>query len=299
MSEERYLHQQAEWIQAACLAEASAPKPGNVHPQASFCDLSYEDFVLSAKVASPWLARAGQLGVGPAIRKAVLVTQQTVGTNTNLGIALLMAPLAAVPLEQTLSQGISRVLETLTLKDSQALYEAIRMARPGGLGSSAQQDVGQEPTLVLKEVMAIAAERDRIARQYVTDFSDLLGPGMTLLHQARQRFPNDWHEIIVHLQLRLLAQWPDSLIQRKCGAAAAEEVMARAQCLLSRAGEPPKCRDDSLRQWDQWLRRDGHRYNPGTTADLIAALLYIALREGHVSTEELMAVAVSVGNRSD
>ena len=35
-----------------------------------------------------------------------------------------------------------------------------------------------------------------------------------------------------------------------------------------------------FREFDAWLRADGHRRNPGTTADLIAASLFAAFRDG-------------------
>ena len=34
------------------------------------------------------------------------------------------------------------------------------------------------------------------------------------------------------------------------------------------------------RELDAYLRSDGHRLNPGTTADLVTACLFVALREG-------------------
>src|SRR5690606_598239 len=116
--------------------------------------------------ASEWLARSGELGVGPAVLRAIEATRQRVRTNTNLGIALLIAPLAAVPREQSLLEGIGDVLSGLTLADSLVVFEAIRLAAPGGLGEAPEQSVHQLPTLPLREVMRLAADRDRIARQY-------------------------------------------------------------------------------------------------------------------------------------
>src|SRR5258707_2587910 len=86
-----------EMIRAACVLEAAARKPGNVHPLRSFPDLTYRDFVVSAEAIAPILARAAELGVGPAILGAVMATQKRVGRNTNLGVVLLLAPLAALP----------------------------------------------------------------------------------------------------------------------------------------------------------------------------------------------------------
>ncbi len=123
-----------EKIRAACVWEVTARKPGNVHPQASFADVRFEDFIRSADVTAPVLAETQRLGVGRAIREAVSVTCRAVGRNTNLGIILLIAPLAAVPRTRSLSDGIEDVLDALTVDDAADCYEAIREAKPGGLG---------------------------------------------------------------------------------------------------------------------------------------------------------------------
>ena len=38
----------------------------------------------------------------------------------------------------------------------------------------------------------------------------------------------------------------------------------------------------ALADLDFWLRSDGHRRNPGTTADLMAAGLFVGLRQGWI-----------------
>ena len=85
---------------------------------------------------------------------------------------------------------------------------------------------------------------------------------------------------IVHVQLELMSRYPDSLIARKCGVTRAEESASRAAIVL--ASGPAGSLDyvQSLNGFDAWLRSDGNRRNPGTTADLIAAGLFVALRDG-------------------
>ena len=39
----------------------------------------------------------------------------------------------------------------------------------------------------------------------------------------------------------------------------------------------------ALAELDAWLRAEGNRRNPGTTADLVTACLFIALREGSIT----------------
>src|SRR5689334_5869820 len=108
----------AEQIELACLIEATARKPGNVHPGASFDDLTYDDFVAAARISAPILAQAKDLGVGRTVLEAVKATVAETGTNVNLGICLLIAPLAAAPQDQSLKSGVPSILHRLTVDDA-------------------------------------------------------------------------------------------------------------------------------------------------------------------------------------
>src|SRR5205823_887006 len=151
----------------ACIWEVSAPKLGNVHRHRDFEDTHYLDFLMSAAAIAPEMEAAPSRLVGETILAAVRATRQVVSTNTNLGIILLFAPLAAVPREQNWREGLKHILGQLDVEDSRLVYEAIRLANPSGLGRSDAQDISGEPTLPLREVMALAADRDLIALQYV------------------------------------------------------------------------------------------------------------------------------------
>src|SRR5438309_7153481 len=84
--------------QLACLIEASAPKPGNVSPGRHFTDARYEDFLASAAAIGEPMAGAGSRPVGATVRLAVEATARWTSSNTNLGIVLLLAPLARAAL---------------------------------------------------------------------------------------------------------------------------------------------------------------------------------------------------------
>ena len=127
----------------ACLLEASSPKPGNVHRGSDFEDMTFTDFAVSAAAIAPAMDSAVQQGVGAAVLAAVQATRRLVPVNTNLGTVLLLAPLAAVPRPQRLKAGIHDVLRSLTSRDAEAVYAAIRLAEPGGLGSADQMDVAE------------------------------------------------------------------------------------------------------------------------------------------------------------
>ena len=270
----------AKLVELACLLEATAPKPGNVYPGKAFDDLCFDDFVRAARAISNPLAALPGVGLGQGILNAVKATRDATGTNVNLGIVLLLAPLAAVPAAVSLESGIHAVLASTTIDDAEFVYDAIRVAQPGGLGQVHSQDVAACPTVSLKEAMAMAADRDRIAEQYVTDYRLVFAARRELCAQRDRS--SSWQDSIVYLHLWILSRWPDTLIARKCGLAVAEEASTRAQSLIARAAVMTEVDPTELEKFDTWLRADGHRRNPGTTADLIAATLYAGLRDGMI-----------------
>jgi triphosphoribosyl-dephospho-CoA synthase len=268
--------------QIACIWEVTARKPGNVHRYHDSPDSTYLDYLLSAAAIAPVLENAVGRNVGDVILDGVRATRRVVQTNTNLGIMLLLAPLATIPRETSLRKGVPAVLGALRLDDSRAVYEAIRLAAPSGLGRVSNQDVFEEPTQSLVEVMALAADRDLIARQYANGFQDVLGEGYGALHEGIGR-TESLEGGIIYCHLALMAAHPDSLIARKRGWAEAEEARRGARTLLQ--GGWPHLGDDvsSLEDLDAWLRAMGNARNPGTTADLVTASLFVALREGSIT----------------
>ncbi|MFO0872163.1 MAG: triphosphoribosyl-dephospho-CoA synthase [Pirellulales bacterium] len=262
----------------ACLLEVTAPKVGNVHRGADFEDLTFGDFAVSAVAIGPALEAAGTTGVGAACLAAIRATRRLVSTNTNLGIVLLLAPLAAVPRGRPLADGVGEVLAALSAQDSHDVYEAIRLAHPGGLGEVADMDVQAAAPPQLLDAMRAAADRDLVARQYVEQYRhvfQLLVPWLVADLSAGRSLI----DAIVHAQIQLLAAEGDSLIERKGGSRLARQVQELARAVL-RAGEVGS--DEyyqALGDLDFWLRADGHRRNPGTTADLLAAALFVLLRD--------------------
>jgi triphosphoribosyl-dephospho-CoA synthase len=264
--------------QLACIWEATARKPGNVHRYCDFDDASYIDFLASAAAVAPILDTAPQRRVGETIWQAVQATRQVTATNTNLGIVLLLAPLAAVPPSEPLRAGLLRVLETLDVEDARAVYRAIRLAAPGGLGEAPEQDVRAEPTQTLRAAMGLGAERDLIARQYVNGFHEVFTVGVPALQGGLER-TEALESAIVACHLTWMAAFPDSLIARKRGLAEAAEAGRRARQVLDAGWPHTPAGRAALGDLDVWLRAEGHARNPGTTADLVAACLFVALRE--------------------
>jgi triphosphoribosyl-dephospho-CoA synthase len=261
--------------QLACVLEASAEKPGNITPRHDFADTSYEDMLRSAVALGPELGRAAERGVGDTVLAAVRATQRVAGANTNLGIALLLAPLARAALLGgfSLRERTEEVLDGLTLDDARGAYAAIRAAGAGGLDEPVEHDVRDEPTLALRDAMDAAAERDSVAAEYATGFALTFERGLPALTRALDAGLGP-RPATVRLFLELLAAVPDTLIARKRGPCAAEQVSADAARVL--AGRA------SVEAFDASLRRDGNALNPGTTADLVTAVLFVALLDGRL-----------------
>lgn len=265
----------------ACIWEATAAKPGNVYRGADFEDLTYVDFLTSATVIGPIIEQTSQRGIGQTIRGGVQATQSAVGTNTNLGILLLLAPLAAQG-SGNAPIGIDEVLASLTTNDTRCVYEAIRLANPGGLGHVDAADVNeiQPPEITLLEAMRLAADRDLIARQYTNGFAEVHWLADNMERFLKLDIP--LNDVIVRAFIELLGREPDSLIARKCGLATAKEVTARANALHEYALVGDDAYHQALADLDFYLRSDGHQLNPGTSADMVAATLFILLRDGRL-----------------
>ncbi len=165
---------------------------------------------------------------------AVEATKNAVGQNTNLGTILLLAPIAGT--DPTLPLDPQPILNSMTELDARLVYAAIRLANPGGLGATDQHDVHNVAPSNLLDAMRVAAPRDSIAAQYVTNFHDVRDRVMPLLQSGDSQ---GWslNETIVYVHVQLMSEVPDSLIARKRGSAVAVESQRRAQRVLS-AGRP-------------------------------------------------------------
>ncbi len=263
----------------ACVMEATAPKPGNVHRGADFEDASYPDFIVAAVAIGPIFDLAVELPLGQTILSAIETTRAAVATNTNLGTVLLLAPLAKVPRTMPLATGVVEVLGRLTPQDARDVYQAIVRANPGGLGKVDSADVAGTPPDDLVAAMRLAAERDMVARQYAKNFHQVLAVVVPWISKALAE-GRSLSEAIVRVHLQLMSEFPDSLIARRRGREVARQAADRAHAVLASGGPGDEAYERSLADLDFWLRADGHRRNPGTTADLVAAGLFAALRDG-------------------
>ena len=204
-----------------CLLEVTASKPGNVHRGADFEDVTFEDFATSSVVFGQVIDSNAECSLGDTVLAAVAQTKAVVGTNTNLGIVLLLTPLAKLiaraDVERLDQSQVESFLGQLPASDGEKVLQAIALANPGGLGDSSQMDVrsnnGGEVDLLA--AMELAKDRDAIALQYVTGFRKIFELGVPLLAKGREIF-DSLTSAIVFAHVALMADHADSLIERKC-----------------------------------------------------------------------------------
>lgn len=248
-----------------------------MHPAAEFADLSYSELVAAGAAIAPALELAPGRPLGRTILEAVAASRGVTRSNANLGIVLAIAPLAAIPaVGRPCAAAAADVLSQLTPADARDVYQAIALAQPGGMGRREAWDVAGAPPESLIDAMRAAAAHDQIARLWAQGYGPLFaGPVTDIVAEMHAGHPLG--EAIVRGHLRQLAREPDTLIARKHGGSAAADVSARAAAVM----------DCELNHWrdasanlDRSLR--AARMNPGTSADLVAAALYILLMDGRL-----------------
>jgi len=276
-------------LRHACEIDVLAMKPGNVSVCSPGHGMTADDFLASAAAILDPMTRP-EFSVGERILASVSATRSVVGCNTNLGIVLLCAPLSHAALNRKPSQPFREALEDciaqLTLADAVNAYAAIRLAQPAGLGRRAAHDVAHAPTISLRDAMIEAKDEDSVARQYADGFAEIFGC-QPIVSQLRRRWNDDrWTATAIYLDL--LARNPDTHIARKFGLETALRISHEA-LPLSQAALQCAVPDElvpRLRKWDSELKEAG--INPGTSADLTVAAIYV---NGIVSMFELELTA--------
>ncbi len=261
----------------ACEHEVSAPKPGNVNCFSDGHQMSVQHFIKSAHAIAPVLTQA-HLSIGELILESVIATQRVVNCNTNLGIILLFAPLCkAISLCQHIKQlpaALKTVLDNLTVDDAVKTYEAIRMAKAGGLGKSQRHDIHDTPTVTLRQAMEYAQDKDTIAAQYLNNYHEIFALGLTnLTFSINSGESVEWATAFAYL--KLLSAVPDSLIIRKQGLECANSVVKEAKQIVQKINKNNSLSrlKSEITLWDKELKEKA--INPGTTADMTAATLLI------------------------
>jgi triphosphoribosyl-dephospho-CoA synthase len=276
----------------ACRADVEAFKPGNVAIGAPAHRMTAEDFLRSAEaVAAP--LNDPQMALGERIEAAVVATLAAVGCNTNLGIVLLLAPLADAALRAAAAgepppawrRHLPAVLAGTSVADGAAAARAIVLAHPAGLGAAPEADVSAATPVgadamgagfhhTLTEAMALAAARDQIAWQYVSGFATVVGMAAACSRLLAARATRE--DAVTATFLHQLAEQPDTHIRRKHGEVVAQAVSQRvAGCLAQMPSAPhwTASHVQALAALHDELVASG--INPGTTADLSVACMFV------------------------
>jgi triphosphoribosyl-dephospho-CoA synthase len=303
----------SECLQLAVLLEVSSyPKLGNVHRTADFKKTRYEHFLASAVALTPSFKHAAQRGVlvfrgktnssdikvGKIIKEAIMRMEAwQSGGNTLLGTTILLSPIAAAA-GMTFAEGLFSatklrenvrvVVESTTPADAVAIYDAIEIAKPGGLGKAPKLDATDPASrqkilkdqVTLFDVFKIASEYDSIAYEWVNNYPITFDLGYPYFTQQLEK-TKDVNTATVHTFLKILTEIPDTLIARKAGLAKAKEVSAQAKQVLEMGGLTTQSSKDMLWKLDEKLRDPTHQLNPGTTADIIAAVLAVSTLSGY------------------
>lgn len=265
-------------VMASFVGEIEAFKPGNVSVYAEGHGMTVKDFLRSAEVSTSLLCNT-EASLGQRVLESVLATQKAVGCNTNLGMLLLFTPIimaaeSSFKNEAELRYNLKSILNRLTRDDAAQVFNAIRIANPGGLGKVESEDVNDAPRCSLVDAMQLASHRDFIALQYTNNFKDVFETGFSTI----KSFEKLWNSVkwsSVSCYLMFMSSIADSHIQRKYGVKIAEKIKIKSEVVAENFfnASDPKKQLNLIQRFDEELKAEN--YNPGTCADLTAASLLI------------------------
>ena len=282
----------ARSAQLALLLEVSAyPKPGNVDRTHDFVDTSYEHFLASSVAVYPVLresaarGRGKGTGVGELIRRGVgeSVAWQS-GGNTHFGALLLLIPLtmAAGACERYDMEKIKRkateIMRNTTTDDAMEVYRAFPKAKVKVRRDVPEFDLTDEGAiqeisekkLSYYEILTISASYDLISRELVGGFELTFWYAALIKDFAKEERIND---AITRAYLKLLSEEEDTFITMKFGSEKSRYVKEGATKIV-RWGYKHK----EIEEFDEALISKG--LNPGSTADIISAALFISILGG-------------------
>ncbi|MGC4003322.1 MAG: triphosphoribosyl-dephospho-CoA synthase [Pirellulales bacterium] len=282
----------ADCVRTACMLDVMAAKPGNVHRGADFEDSDLRRFPLG---------RAGDRTDSGACVRATFgrddfrlrTSNATHGRHERQsGDYLVVEPFGRGSAQATLARGCARRVGGFERRRWRDVYAAIVAAKPGGLGDVAEHDVRSTPPEDLLTAMRAAAERDSIALQYSNGFAEIETVVLPSLLENLASLPT--LSAIVRTFLQALAKIPDTLIARKCETRIADDASEWAGEVLAAGEDSTEAYYHALADLDFWLRSDGHKRNPGTTADLLCAAIFIALSRRATHAAVSLGVAPAI-----
>ena len=278
----------ARCAQLAMILEVSAtPKPGNIDRDHNYADTRFEHFLASAVGVYPILEKAAisKAGLGKLIYDSVVESSKwQSGGNTHFGAFILLIPLIMAggrcENKKCLEEKVSRIVRETTVDDAVEFYRAF--ARAGvtvkpvfdfDLTDADSIDLIKSKGLTLFDLMDISASYDMIAEEWVNGFEKTFECSVLIQDKIRKY---DLNDAVVLTFMELLSRNKDTFIRTKFDIKKAEEVSMRAKIILQK-GDIVRIRN-SICQFDEELLKE--RVNPGSTADIIIAGLFVSLFEG-------------------
>ncbi|WP_302080700.1 triphosphoribosyl-dephospho-CoA synthase [Salinibaculum rarum] len=264
---------------ALLLEVSGTPKPGNVDRHREYDDLRFEHFVTGAVCAREGLQLAADgTAVGEAFRRAVAGMSQQSGGNTQFGALLVVTPLVRAAVADELTPaGTRTILEETTVEDAAKFYEAFEYVDvavddpPDGMEPlDVRRGADAVPTLraqeiTLEDLMERSADRDGVAAELVNGYPRTFEAAAAMLDGT-----GPVTDRAARAYLDLLADEVDTFVVTKHDRETAEKVRQRAQAVRDGEEDVDTFADDLVERG----------INPGTTADIVAGALFVALERG-------------------
>ncbi|WP_220607805.1 triphosphoribosyl-dephospho-CoA synthase [Methanobrevibacter oralis] len=272
---------------ASALEVSGYPKPGNVHRTRNYDDMVFEDFIISGIVIGDTIREATKNVnienpcLGKYILNAVKETDNWIKNNTNLGIVMMIIPIAcATAISNNFNEirpNIIKLMKSTSVEDACDLYDAINIADAGGMGNQDEYDVASTNAKeelkankqTMWDVLKISAPWDRLANEMTSDMPVVFEIGYPTYYNLIKE--NSLNKSCILTFLTILSEIPDTLISRKYGAKKASEISNQARQLLKYQNDDDF--KDKLKEFDDYLYEN--KFNPGTTADLTAASIFV------------------------
>ncbi|WP_340820706.1 triphosphoribosyl-dephospho-CoA synthase [Methanolobus sp. WCC4] len=290
---------------AMCLEVSAYPKPGNIDRHDDYEDTRYEHFLSSATAVYPVIEEASSStkGVGRLIRNAVTesVSWQR-GGNTHFGAFILLVPLAMACGEifeedesftiQQLIEAAHRMVRDTDTKDSVNFYSCFDAAgvKVNPVDEFDLQDNEainelNEKNMTLYRLMDIARGYDIIANEWVTGFkrcaecAEIIIDGMNGV--LAPKVEADINKVTVYAFLKILSENEDTFISTKTDNDTALYVSGKAKAIVEKIYSSNDNFNTILPMIDE-LDKEllEKRINPGSTADIVIAGLFISLLAG-------------------
>ncbi len=278
----------ARCAQLAMILEVSAtPKPGNIDRDHNYTDTRFEHFLASAVGVYPILERAAssRSGVGKLIQECVIESGKWQhGGNTHFGAFILLIPLVMAggrcEDKGCLKNELQKIVRETTVVDAVEFYKVFSVAKVKvkpvddlDLSDADSIEKIKKRGLTLFDIMEISQSYDLIAQEWVNGFTRTFECAGLIMKKIKTYSIND---SVVLTFMELLSRYQDAFIRTKFDVRKAEEVSIRARSILQNGDL--NALKKKIHLFDEELLKEG--VNPGSTADIIIAGLFVSLFEG-------------------